>query len=886
LHVHVITGLFDPGNDFPAGVFRFHPAYHRLDHRHAGPRKGRPERAMHARSSSLAAAVVSTLFLAACNGSSSSAPAPAGTVGTLRGTVVMGPVSGAHVAAYAVAAGTMGAQIGGGTTDSLGNFSIAIGDYAGPVMLQASGGAYVDEATGATMTMQPGDVLACAIPSVAAGATTTGIQVTPLTTMAHARAHHMTGGITSTSIAEANAAVGAYFSVGDILHAMPMDPTVAGSGATASPDARNHGMALAAMSQYARTLGMPSSSGMVTAMADDASDGVMDGRMGGTPISMAGMGGMTGGTMSPTAGTSGLSSAMGAFVGSAMNRSGVTLTDMQGLMTMLAGSNGAVGAGGTTTGMVSGTATMGPVAGATVTAFAVANGMVGAQVGSAATDTGGNFAVPIGSYAGPVLLQVTGGTYPDEATGSTMSMQAGDALTACLPPVSTGAATTGVQVTPLTTMAHARARAMTGGMTDANVAAAQAAVGSYFSVTDVLHTVPMDPAVAGSGASATPDQVNYGMSIAAMSQYAQTIGMPVSSGMVTAMADDATDGVMDGKMGGTPISMMGMGGMMGGTMSATAGTTGLSAAMSAFVGSAMNHSGVTLAGVQALVTKLGTSNGQLPGAGGTVSPQGSVSGAAFMGAMSGGTVTAYSVLNGAMGPMIASGALDATGAFSMPIGAYSGSLMLQVAGATFMDAASGTSMTMQPGDVLTACIPSVTAGSATAGVQVTPLTSMAQMMAQYRVGGMTAGNVTTANGEVGSYFLAGDILMTAPMDPSVPGSAAGATAAARNHGMSIAAMSQYARSVGMTTSSSGMVTAMMQDAADGTMNGMMGSTPVSMGGMGGMMGGTMMQAGAGTTGLATAMTTFTGSAMNRSGATLADVQTLVNKLSTSNGTIQ
>ena len=52
--------------------------------------------------------------------------------------------------------------------------------------------------------------------------------------------------------------------------------------------------------------------------------------------------------------------------------------------------------------------------------------------------------------------------------------------------------------------------------------------------------------------------------------------------------------------------------------------------------------------------------------------------------------------------------------------------------------------------------------------------------------------------------------------------------------MSIAAMSQYAKTIGMTTSST-MVTAMMDDASDGVMNGMMGSTPVSMGGMGALL---------------------------------------------------
>ena len=153
---------------------------------------------------------------------------------TVSGTVVKGPVSGATVTAYAATNGTMGAQVGGGTTDSTGNFSISIGSYSGPMMLQASGGTYTDEAMGTSMTMQSGDVMACSIPSTAAGAANTGIQMTPITTMAHSRVHHMTGGITDANIVAANAAMGAYFSVSDILHIVPMDPMVTSSGAGSS----------------------------------------------------------------------------------------------------------------------------------------------------------------------------------------------------------------------------------------------------------------------------------------------------------------------------------------------------------------------------------------------------------------------------------------------------------------------------------------------------------------------------------------------------------------------------------------------------------------------------------------------------------------------------
>ena len=412
----------------------------------------------------------------------------------VSGTVVKGPVSGATVTAYAVTNGTMGAQVGGGTTDSMGNFSISIGDYSGPMMLQASGGSYTDEAMGTTMTMQSGDVMACSIPSAAAGATNTGIQMTPVTTMAHSWVHHMTGGITDANIVAANAAMGAYFSVSDILHTMPMDPTVVGSGTGATQDAKNYGMAIAAMSQYAKTVVMPNSSGMVTAMADDASDGVMDGKMAGSSIAMGG--GMMGGSMmQPTAGTTSLATAMSTFVGSAKNQSGVTMADMQALVDKLNASNGQMtgSGGGTTTGMMSGTGVKGPVGTATVTAYAIANGMIGAQIGSATTDANGNFSVPMGTYAGSVMLQMTGGTYTDEATSSTMPMMPGDVLTACVPAVTAGSTTTGIQMTPLTTMAQGRAKTMTGGMSDANIATAQTAVGTYFSVTDILHTVPMNP---------------------------------------------------------------------------------------------------------------------------------------------------------------------------------------------------------------------------------------------------------------------------------------------------------------------------------------------------------------------------------------------------------
>lgn len=560
----------------------------------------------------LTAAVV--LTLAACGGGGGGGGGGVvATGGIIGGTGFKGPVGNATVTAYAVSSGSPGAQVGTATTDASGKFSVAIGNYSGPVMLQLSGGTYTDEATGATMSMAAGDVMTAVLPTVAAGASISGIQITPLTSMAQTAAQHLSGGMTDANIASANTAVGAYFSVSDILHVAPMNPLVAGSGSTGSQDSINYGMAMAAMSQFAKGQGMTVSSAFVTAMMNDSSDGMMDGKMGQSSVMMGGMGTGMGMAMPSNAGTSGLGSAMSTFAGSAQNKSGITASMMQPLINQLSNSSGQLfpGAPATGKGMIGGTAFNGTMKQATVRAFAINNGAMGAQLASTATDAQGNFTLPIGTYTGPVMLQVVGANYADLAMGTMMTMGSSDAMTMVMPTVASGATISGLWVTPMTAMAQTRAQAMTGGMTDANIIAANTAVGNYFMVTDMLHTQPMNPSVPASAATATQNMKNCGAVIGAMAQYAKGLTMPMSYSFVTAMMNDAADGIMDGKANGTPISMS-MGGMMGLTMmQPSAGTSGLATAMSSFMGSGANLSGATATDMAALIQKLNASNGQL-----------------------------------------------------------------------------------------------------------------------------------------------------------------------------------------------------------------------------------------------------------------------------------
>lgn len=268
---------------------------------------------------------------------------------------------------------------------------------------------------------------------------------------------------------------------------------------------------------------------------------------------------------------------------------------------------GATPSGG---GVISGSVVKGPVAGATVKAFALNGGMMGAQLSSATTDVNGAFTMPMGSHAGPVMLQMSGGIYTDEATGAPMAMAAGDMMTAVLPAIAAGANVSGIAVTPLTAMAQAMAQRMPGGLTDANITAANAAVGNYFMVGDILHTQPINPLVTGSGTGARQAMVNYGMALGAMSQYAKTVGMPSSSGIVTAMMNDAADGVLDGRSGGSQVAMGG--GMMGGSMmQPDAGRSGLAGAMTEFMNSGFNRSGVPASSTMPLAQQLRDGTGQL-----------------------------------------------------------------------------------------------------------------------------------------------------------------------------------------------------------------------------------------------------------------------------------
>jgi hypothetical protein len=177
-----------------------------------------------------------------------------------------------------------------------------------------------------------------------------------------------------------------------------------------------------------------------------------------------------------------------------------------------------------------GLAAKGPIAGASISVYALnGDGTTGQLLGSATTDSKGAYSVDIGSYTGNVLVEVTGGSYRDEATGEmetlTFPMRA---------LLSNAASIVNVAVTPMTELAAQIAG--TNPTTDA-INRANAIVCSLVGV-NIVNILPSDVTLSESGI--VQSQIDYGLMLAALSQMAQDKNMSIQD-VISAIADDIRD---------------------------------------------------------------------------------------------------------------------------------------------------------------------------------------------------------------------------------------------------------------------------------------------------------------------------------------------------------
>ena len=170
---------------------------------------------------------------------------------------------------------------------------------------------------------------------------------------------------------------------------------------------------------------------------------------------------------------------------------------------------------------VSGVVSAGLINGATITAYALnVDGTKGAQLATATSDSSGRYTLNLSAQTGPVEIIATGGSYVEEASGSTVNM--GNAQIRTLLPSTS--ATQQVAITPVTEIATQQAISAVSSNPSIPVASiiktSNATVATAMGLTDIT-LPPANPGQSASAAS-TMQAAQYAVVLASISQMAST----------------------------------------------------------------------------------------------------------------------------------------------------------------------------------------------------------------------------------------------------------------------------------------------------------------------------------------------------------------------------
>lgn len=197
------------------------------------------------------------------------------------------PPSGAKVRVYQLLSnGQPGALLASAVTDRNGHYAATVSRGGHDTLLVVtSGGSYVDEITKQTMTASVHDALRTVLSSAASYAS-----LTPLTTMATARALVLAahGDSVRDAVAVSYTAMARAYSLPSLADLYPTSADIPPEQQAQVSDFRSRqlGLVLAGLDQVAHNLGV-SDFALTAALAQDASDGLLDGRADGRPVMIA-----------------------------------------------------------------------------------------------------------------------------------------------------------------------------------------------------------------------------------------------------------------------------------------------------------------------------------------------------------------------------------------------------------------------------------------------------------------------------------------------------------------------------------------------------------------------------------------------------------------------
>ncbi|KAF0190816.1 MAG: hypothetical protein FD165_2374 [Gammaproteobacteria bacterium] len=173
--------------------------------------------------------------------------------------------------------------------------------------------------------------------------------------------------------------------------------------------------------------------------------------------------------------------------------------------------------------VIRGSAVDGIIVNGTVNVYVFNDGIKGERLGGGTTDGEGRYAIDVRAPDGPLLIEVAGGNYSEEATGTAVALQDGQLLRA-VSLYRSGQPLT-VTVTPLTNLAAGLAayRISTGAGVGAAIASAVADVSQAFGV-NVRDTTPRVITDPRNLTNALTDEYFYGFLLAGISSWTRLAG--------------------------------------------------------------------------------------------------------------------------------------------------------------------------------------------------------------------------------------------------------------------------------------------------------------------------------------------------------------------------
>jgi|GEM_PF-3696215 len=180
--------------------------------------------------------------------------------------------------------GSRGALAGSATSDADGTYNVILNASQNDFVLAEASNGYYASGVNRTMALKPSQMLTAV---VQAENDSLLVTITPLTHMAAKRALALAGNGTplSDAVVSSNTGVARQYGLVDIIQVQPVPADDADWVAVSDVDERGYSLVLAGMSKEADTLDVGAMD-LADALAEDASDGLLDGNDNGEPITM------------------------------------------------------------------------------------------------------------------------------------------------------------------------------------------------------------------------------------------------------------------------------------------------------------------------------------------------------------------------------------------------------------------------------------------------------------------------------------------------------------------------------------------------------------------------------------------------------------------------